>query len=133
MIEGECNCGAVVYKVDSKISDIFICHCSICRKSTGSGGIAVSIVASNKFSWVRGQDSISNWSKPEHDWHTYFCRVCGSALPGENDELHMYLPVGTITVGHENLKVAHHLYVNSKASWEEIGDEGKQHPKGYGV
>lgn len=132
MIKGECNCGAVAYNVDSEISDVFVCHCSICRKSTGSGGIAVSIVDSDKFIWTRGQDQIGNWSKPGHDWHTYFCKVCGSTLPGANDESHIYLPVGTITSGHENLKVAHHLYVNSKASWEEIGDTGKQHPEGYG-
>ncbi|MBK1674962.1 hypothetical protein CKO35_17080 [Ectothiorhodospira shaposhnikovii] len=71
------------------------------------------------------------WKKPGHDWYTYFCKTCGTSLPGENDKLHMYIPVGTVTSGHESLKVAHHLYVNSKSSWEEIGDAGKQHPEGY--
>jgi hypothetical protein len=132
VIEGECNCGAVVYKVDAEISDVFICHCSICRKSTGSGGIAVSIVGRDKFTWIRDQDKITYWSKPRHDWHSYFCSVCGSALPGENDESNIYIPVGTITAGHEKLKVAHHMYVDSKASWEIIGDSGVQHPEGFG-
>lgn len=131
MLMGECNCGAVSYEADSKVSDVFICHCSICRKSTGSGGIAVVIVASEKFKWAAGQEQVCYWSKPGHDWHTCFCKVCGSTLPGPNDERNMYIPVGTITKGGENLKVAHHLYVNSKASWEEIGDSGKQHTKGY--
>lgn len=133
MIEGECNCGAVAYKIEAKISDVFICHCSICRRSTGSGGIAVSIVAREKFTWIRGQDKITYWSKPGHDWHSYFCSACGSALPGENDDTNMYIPVGTITTGHENLKVAHHMYVDSKASWEVISDSGVQHPEGFGT
>ena len=132
MLKGECNCGAVSYQAEGSVSDVFICHCSICRRSTGSGGIAVSIVASEKFEWLAGQEQIRYWSKAGHDWHTYFCKVCGSTLPGANDERNVYIPVGTIVKGGENLKVAHHLYVNSKASWEEIGDSGKQHPEGYG-
>ncbi|WP_324702061.1 GFA family protein, partial [Vibrio sp. R-1] len=59
MIKGECNCGAVEYKVNAEISDVFICHCSICRKSTSSGGIAVSIVERDKFTWIKGQDKIT--------------------------------------------------------------------------
>lgn len=132
MLRGECNCGVVSYVADSNVTDVFICHCSICRRSTGSGGIAVSIVDSVNFKWESGQDQICYWSKPGHDWHTYFCKICGSTLPGSNDERNTYTPVGTITTGGENLKVAHHLYVNSKASWEVIRDSGKQHTEGYG-
>lgn len=128
---GECNCGAVAYEVETGLSDIFICHCSICRRSTGSGRIAVAIVDNDNFVWSRGGEEISYWSKPGHEWHTSFCKICGSSLPGINDETRMYIPVGTLTSGHENLKVVHHIYVNSKAAWEEIGDSGKQHPNGY--
>ena len=130
-MKGECNCGAVSYESDGNVSDVFICHCSICRRTTGGVGIAVIIVASENFKWVSGKENICCWSKPGHDWHTYFCQVCGAPLPGDNDEKNMYIPVGSITSGGEDLKVAHHLYVNSKAPWEEIGDTGKQHPEAY--
>jgi hypothetical protein len=132
LIEGECNCGSVAFNVQASISDVYICHCSICRMSTGGGGIAVAMADNDKFDWTRGREHITRWSKPGHDWHTYFCSICGSSLPGENDPESMYLPVGTLTEGHENLKVAHHIYVNSKAPWEEIGESGKQHPEGFG-
>jgi len=128
---GECNCGAVAYEAETDLSDIFICHCSICRRSTGGGRIAVTIVENDDFVWSRGSEEISYWSKPDHDWHTSFCKICGSSLPGINDETRMYIPIDTLTSGHENLKVVHHIYVNSKASWEEISDSGKQHPDGY--
>jgi hypothetical protein len=131
LVEGECNCGSITFEIDAHISDVFICHCSICSKSSGTGGVAVVIVGNGNFNWTRGRDQLSFWSKPEHDWHNYFCNVCGSSMPGENDGDQMYIPVGTLTSGHENLKVAHHLHVNSKASWEKIGDLGKQHPEGY--
>lgn len=130
MITGECNCGAIGFSLD-KISDVFICHCSICRKSTGSAGFAVGVVENEKFCWEKGQENISFWAKPGHEWHTYFCKICGSTLPGENDDMRMYIPVGLLDSGHEALKVAHHVYVNSRAVWEEIGDSGKKHPEGY--
>ena len=40
MATGECNCGAVQFEIDAQLSGVFVCHCSICRRSTGSNGIA---------------------------------------------------------------------------------------------
>ena len=132
MAIGECNCGAVAFEITSKISDVFICHCSICRRSTGSNGIAVVVIRNSDFRWVRGEKRINTWHKPEHDWKTSFCQNCGSPLPGVNDESRMYVPVGLISEGDENLKVAHHIWVGSKATWDEIGDNGKQHQQAFG-
>lgn len=128
MATGGCNCGAVAFEITSDISDVYVCHCSICRKSTGSGGIAVVVVSNPDFHWTRGEDRIVTWSKPGHDWQTSFCQVCGSTLPGANDDQRMYVPVGLISEGGEHLRVAHHIHVDSKAAWEEIGDSGNQHP-----
>jgi hypothetical protein len=44
MTRGECNCGAVQFEIDADLTDVFVCHCSICRRSTGSNGIAVVVV-----------------------------------------------------------------------------------------
>ena len=132
MTNGECNCGEVAYEVQQELSDVYICHCSICRRSTGSGGIAVAIVPKDKFRWTKGEADIKCWAKPGHDWHTSFCGNCGSTLPGENDPSNVYVPVGTLTRGYENLKVVHHMWVSSKGSWEEFGDLGKRHPEGFG-
>lgn len=127
MATGECHCGAVAYRIDAELTDVFICHCSLCRRSTGSGGIAVVVVDKNAFAWTRGEDEVRTWVKPGHDWATSFCRHCGSTLPGVNDEARMYVPVGTLTSGGEKLAVAHHIHVSSKANWEAIGDAGSQH------
>lgn len=131
MATGECNCGAVSYRIDADLSDVYVCHCSICRNSTGGSGIPVVVVANSAFAWSRGQDQISHWSKPGHDWQTSFCRICGSPLPGANDPERMYVPVGTLATGHEKLKVAHHIFVDSKAAWQEIADSGKQHAESF--
>lgn len=125
--KGSCNCGGIKFSVSVPLDSVFICHCSICRKSTGGTGIAVTVVPSNSLVIEMGQGLIRTWEKPNHDWLTNFCKNCGSPVPGKNDEQHAYIPVGLLDVGHENLEVKHHLFVDSKASWEDIGNQGKQH------
>ena len=131
MATGECNCGAIAFEITSNISDVFICHCSICRRSTGSNGIAVVVIDNRDFHWIRGEELINTWHKPGHDWQTSFCQNCGSPLPSVNDESRMYVPAGLITEGGESLRVTHHIWVDSKAVWDVIGDSGKQHRESF--
>ena len=131
MAKGECNCGAVAFEINANFSDVIICHCSICRRSTGSNGIAVVVIDKGAFQWTRGEQQIATWKKPGADWQTWFCRICGSPLPGENDDSRMFVPVGLILEGGETLRVAHHIWVDSRASWDEIGDSGKRHPEAF--
>lgn len=132
MATGACNCGAVTFEVTAELSDVYVCHCSICRRSTGSNGIAVLIIDNEAFRWLRGEEHIASWKKPGADWKTWFCRICGSRLPGRNDESRMFIPAGLISEGAEGLRVAHHIWVGSKAGWDEIGDSGQQHARAFG-
>jgi hypothetical protein len=131
MLSGECNCGAVAFQVDADLSDVYVCHCSICRRATGGNGIAVLVASKNAFTWLEGENSIRTWKKPGHDWETSFCTTCGSTLPGENDAETMFIPAGLLTSGAEELRVAHHIWVNSRAPWDIIGDDGRQHPEAF--
>jgi hypothetical protein len=132
MLKGECNCGAVEFEIDSDISDVYVCHCSVCRKSSGNNGVAVIIVKNDALRWAPDAENyIVTWKKPDAEWLNTFCRVCGSPLPRINDELHMAVPAGLITEGEQHLKVVHHIWVDSKAAWDEIGDSGKQHPESF--
>jgi len=126
-VSGECNCGAVAFELTDDAQGIFVCHCSICRRLTGSNGIAVVLIGNENFRWLRGEELISNWKKPQHDWISCFCSVCGSTLPVANDESRMAVPAGLLLEGIENLKVIHHIWVDSKAHWDDIGDSGQQH------
>lgn len=127
MATGECNCGAVAFEISAEISDVYVCHCSICRRATGANGIAVIVVPNEAFSWLRGREAIASWRKPDMDWETWFCRHCGSRVPGINDASRMFVPAGLLTTGAETLSVAHHIFVDSKACWDTIADDGQQH------
>ncbi|MEM8812141.1 MAG: GFA family protein [Pseudomonadota bacterium] len=131
MAYGECNCGAVAFEIDADLNDVFVCHCSICRKATGSNGIAVVVVDKTLFRWMRGEDQIATWKKPGADWQAWFCRTCGSPLPGINDANRLFIPAGLISEGGDELRVAHHIWVGSRAVWDEIGDGGKCHREAF--
>uniref|UniRef100_UPI0018DCD358 GFA family protein n=1 Tax=Gilvimarinus agarilyticus TaxID=679259 RepID=UPI0018DCD358 len=94
-------------------------------------GIAVCIASKDDFNWLQGEGKIRQWSKPGHDWQTSFCEVCSSPVPGENDENNMYIPASLLTSDDSTLRITHHLYIGSKASWEEIAGGAKQHVAGY--
>ncbi|MDH3906377.1 MAG: hypothetical protein OEV16_12075 [Gammaproteobacteria bacterium] len=44
MANGACNRGAVALEIGRDLSGVIVCHCSICRRATGSNGIAVVVV-----------------------------------------------------------------------------------------
>jgi hypothetical protein len=131
MMKGECNCGAIRFEIDANPAGVFLCHCSICRRHTGTNGNAVLVLSKEDFRWLSGEENISTWRKPGHDWQIWFCNVCGSQVPGRNDDSTMFVPAGLLSEGDEDLKVIHHTWVESKAAWDEIGDSGQQHSEAF--
>ena len=87
----------------------------------------VVILKNDGFEWLSGHKSISVWRKPDADWEASFCSICGSALPGINDADTMFVPAGILPPGLKGLEVKHHIFVGSKAYWDEIAGAGKQH------
>jgi hypothetical protein len=43
----------------------------------------------------------------------------------------MFVPAGLLPGHGQNLRVIHHIWVGSSAEWDEISDEGKQHPEEF--
>ena len=127
MINASCNCGTVSFSIHQEVSDIYVCHCSICRRGTGCQGITVVVVENDVFEWRSGEEQVKTWHKPNHDWLISFCQTCGSPVPGKNDDNTTYIPAGLLVDSADQLKVAHHIWVDSKAPWDHIGDEGQQH------
>jgi len=85
------------------------------------------ILKNRDFEWLSGHDARTIWRNPNADWEANFCSVCGSSIPGKNDSETMFIPAGLLPGDTGSLKVKHHIFVGSKACWDEIGDSGKQH------
>lgn len=121
MLHGECLCGACRYEVPDEFEYAMNCHCSQCRRATGSafkpfGGIKIDLVRI-----VAGDgDMIRHGDESAYD---VICRKCGSLLFSSVRE-HQYAHVtyGTLMQA-PTLLPAVHIFVASKAQWYEIRDD----------
>jgi len=126
MIRGSCLCGSVSFEVRGKVSPIQTCHCSRCRKTTGSAFSASLMCASKNFVWLRGQDNVTSFQLPSGFLHA-FCKSCGSPTPtplvaGKT----IPFPAGCLD-DDPGTRVIWHTFVGSKAPWFEITDDTPQH------
>ena len=128
MYTGSCLCGAVRYEITGRISPIILCHCSKCRKATGSAFHSGSLCRPTKFRWASGQDRITTFSTPS-GYTTHFCSTCGSPVPSPpNADGYVVLPTGALDQDPGSRAWAH-IFVGSKAPWFEITDELPKFPE----
>jgi len=126
VIEGNCLCGDISFSISGDPSEIYQCHCSVCRKVTGSTGISVFIAFGDNFKWIKGENLINIFVTPS-GYRSVFCSKCGSHVPDSNPDKSIYWVQAGLINGELNSKVGSHIFVGSKAHWDLIGDEGVQH------
>src|SRR3546814_20243954 len=97
-IKGSCLCGRIAFEIDGKIGPIGQCHCSKCRKLSGTDGNAVFYTAVQSFRWLSGENDVGSFPVPGGDgWASRFCRTCGSPAPHPNRDPKIYfVPVGLL-------------------------------------
>jgi hypothetical protein len=122
MLTGSCLCGGVRYEITGALGPVALCHCSMCRKASGSAFASNAGVAAADFHLVAGDDLVQGFeSSPGKTRH--FCRRCGSplfardpALPGQ-----VRIRLGCLD-GDPGVRPAFHWMVESKAPWFVIAD-----------
>ena len=62
-MKGECLCGEVKFSVKGELPNFYQCHCSLCRKTTGSSANAATFVSEECFEWISGSSQYSLFSK----------------------------------------------------------------------
>lgn len=119
MIRGGCLCGGVRFEITGRVSGIGQCHCSLCRKASGTASNAVVLTATRSFRWVQGEDLAQKWEQPVGRGNM-FCRICGSPLPGPHPNGKVFwVPVGLLD-DDPGTRIEQHIFVGSKAPWDEI-------------
>jgi len=122
MVQGSCLCGAIRFSVAQALEDVSYCHCSICRKATGSAFGAYGATAINNFSYLQGQALIRDYRVSDR-LSKQFCSLCGSTLVTHHqDEPDIYhISLGCIA-DNITLKPRYHQFIGSKANWYEPND-----------
>lgn len=117
-MKGECLCGNVKFEILEEIRNFYQCHCSLCRKATGTSANTATFVQGNAFRWLSGESDIKSYKKPS-GYRSDFCSACGSLVPNSlRDTGMVWIPAGLLDEPVAS-KVSVHLHTESAAVWEQ--------------
>jgi hypothetical protein len=124
-LAGRCMCGAVHYTVADAFAYAANCHCSNCRRTTGSAFKPFAGIARNRLRLTAGEDRLLIMGDADNnDTH---CGTCGSLLYSVvRDGAFVHVAMGTLTDA-PTIRPSMHIFVGSKAPWFEITDDLPQH------
>jgi hypothetical protein len=123
-ITGGCLCGGVRFEATLPFSDANYCHCSRCRKHSGSEFGVQARVPREQFRLLSGEELITVY-RPEGGRVKAFCSVCGSSLFGrewpEGDEIAIRL--GALD-GDPGIRPEFRTFAASAPPWAPVPDDG---------
>ena len=122
---GQCSCGSIAFNFLSDNFYAYQCHCSVCRKATGSAFSTTVMASEANFEWAHGQNMVATYTK-ESGYKVSFCSRCGSPLPNKFRGLPLYtVPAGSLENA-DSVKVVVHLHLRSKVAWDREPAAGHQ-------
>lgn len=123
-ITGECFCGDIRYEIRGPLAPARSCHCSRCRKAFSGAGSAMSRVDPAAFAWTRGETLLRTYVNRD-GIGLGFCGTCGTTLCGLSNGEVMGVTLGSLN-GDPEVTIGQHIFVDSKAAWDEIGGNAPQ-------
>ena len=125
MLAGECLCRAVRYTVADAFEYALNCHCSNCRRTTGSAFKPFAGIARDRLSIIRGDENVMIHG--DDAGHNAHCRRCGSLLYSVvRNGAYVHVAMGTL-VDAPSIRPTAHIFAGSKAPWFSITDDLPQY------
>jgi hypothetical protein len=99
------------------------CHCSRCRKATGTGHASNLFIQPGTLRWLSGEQNIRSFKPREAQRFTNsFCEVCGSRLPRQATGSDMVMiPAGSLD-DEPPIRPQARIFDGSRAAWSCAGD-----------
>lgn len=128
--KGGCLCGAVRFEIGGAFDHFFLCHCSRCRKDTGSAHAANLFASDARLVWLAGADKVATFDLPDTRHSRSFCATCGSALPrGIAGTTRVVVPAGSLETPVPNRPDAH-IFCADRADWDDAPENVPRVPGG---
>ena len=128
MIQGECLCCSIQIEMEDDFKYSFYCHCSLCRRRTGSAFSSIGGIESEKINVIQGESLLLREGETS-DGYRAICSKCYSTLFSVlMDRKRTHVNFGVLK-NEPSRKPDHHIYIDSKASWYEIQDSLPQYAK----
>jgi hypothetical protein len=125
VVGGGCLCGAVRFELELPFRRANHCHCSLCRRHSGSTGLLQGRVARDRFRLLSGAELVRVYRPEGGSSVKAFCSLCGSSLFGnqwpEGEEISVRLSALDDDAG---VALDYHSWVGSKAAWDQLPDDG---------
>jgi hypothetical protein len=103
-----------------------LCHCTRCRKASGSAFVPWLFAAREDFRLLQGEELIRRYEAPLRDkpppYHTSFCGRCGSPVPDPKSESPWLEVHAGILDDDPLLRPERHILVEAKSPWFTITD-----------
>jgi hypothetical protein len=124
-LAGKCLCGAVHYVVADEFLYAANCHCSNCRRTTGSAFKPFAGIERDRLHISKGEDHLMIFGDENaNDTH---CKKCGSLLYSVvRYGAYVHVAMGTL-VDDPAIRPTKHIFVGSKARWFSITDDLPQY------
>lgn len=127
MLKGSCLCNGIQYEIQGDLGEIIQCHCQKCRKANGTAFATNTPIASESFRFLKGEELTAEFESTPGVFRV-FCKQCASPLfsrrPSQPEVLRLRL--GTLDTPIDT-KPSMHIFVGSKAEWDEITDDKPQY------
>ena len=126
MIRGSCLCGGVRFEYGRPRGGVGMCHCSQCRKVSGTASNAVIVVPEAELRWLAGEElRRSRAAGTPRSAASAAARV-PQLLPAGGA---YWVPAGALD-DDPGPRIAGHIYVGSRASWDEIAGDAPRFEAG---
>lgn len=116
--QGSCLCQNIRYAIVGEARGFFLCHCSRCRKVTGSAHGANILTKLESLTWLSGEERIARFQLQGTRFAKNFCPTCSSALPGLLPQGFAIVPAGSLD-SEFDMKPSAHICWDSRAKWDE--------------
>lgn len=114
---GGCLCGAVRFEVDGSFDHFFLCHCSRCRKGSGTAHASNLFSSHARLIWLKGKDLVQTFTVEGTRFTRSFCPICGSTLPNQAGSGRLKVPAGSLETP-ISLRPEAHIFAGSRADWD---------------
>ena len=123
VLKGSCLCGAVRYEVTGEAKRFYHCHCSRCRKASGTGHASNLFVQPGALTWLSGEEQVRAFKLPQAKrFANHFCAVCGGRLPRQpKDTDAVIIPAGSLDE-EAPIQPQARIFAGSRAGWSCSGD-----------
>jgi hypothetical protein len=123
MYKGSCLCGAIKVEIIGPMSDIIHCHCSLCRKNSGTAFATNGFVNASEFN-VIDLDSKLGFYEFKVGKKRHFCTTCASPIFSSNADnpTKLRIRLGLLDSPITERPTSHN-FVSSRANWEDLDAE----------